>query len=84
MSGDHRRNIEIKAEIADDKEFQRKVSIASKICDNETSDILNQRDVFFQVPNGRLKMRYEVRLTVKSDSNRLFLKSAISNRIKQR
>lgn len=63
MSDDHRRNIEIKAEIKNKDEFECKLTIAKKICDeaNEPA-ILNQRDVFFQVPNGRLKMRYEVRL----------------------
>lgn len=62
MSNDHRRNIEIKAEIKNKEEFERKISIAKKICDeaDEINNILNQRDVFFQVPNGRLKMRYEV------------------------
>lgn len=34
------------------EEFDSKVSIAKKICDDPSDSILNQRDVFFQVPIG--------------------------------
>lgn len=48
---DHSRNIEIKAEIRNKDEFERKIEIAKSICDgaSEPITILNQRDVFFQV-----------------------------------
>lgn len=57
---DHRRNIEIKAKLANEKEFKEKVEIAKKLTENQQGEILVQHDVFFKVPNGRLKLRYEV------------------------
>lgn len=54
-----RRNIEIKAKIADKNEFHEKISIAKKLT-NSDGKILLQHDVFFTVKNGRLKLRYEV------------------------
>lgn len=62
-AGDHRRNIEIKAKLADEKEFNEKVDIAKQLT-GEKGELLIQHDVFFKVPNGRLKMRYEVSLRV--------------------
>lgn len=58
---DCRRNIEIKAQLSNLNEFNDKVNIAKNICDKDFNQtILKQRDVFFKVPNGRLKLRYEV------------------------
>jgi adenylate cyclase class IV len=58
MSRDNCRNVEIKAKLADEKEFNEKVSIAKKLTGCE-SEILRQHDVFFKVAEGRLKLRYE-------------------------
>lgn len=57
---DHRRNIEIKAKIADEKQFNEKIEIAKQLTGNKQADIIVQHDVFFKVPVGRLKLRYEV------------------------
>lgn len=53
---DKLRNIEIKARISDGNEFKRKIEIAKNLTDNYT--ILKQRDIFFNVTNGRLKLRF--------------------------
>lgn len=53
------RNIEIKAKILDAAAFQEKVEIAKKLTGSDGEKIV-QHDVFFKVPNGRLKLRYEV------------------------
>lgn len=58
-----KRNIEIKARIADDAGFERRVKIAKKLTSTD-GEILKQRDVFYKVANGRLKLRVQVRLTV--------------------
>ena len=55
----HQRNIEIKAKLANAGEFEDKINIAKKLT-GEDGAVLIQHDVFFQVPNGRLKLRYEV------------------------
>lgn len=56
------RNIEIKARICDSIEFERKIEIAKKLTQNYT--VIKQRDVFFNVTSGRLKLRFlEVQLT---------------------
>ena len=60
MSNDHRRNIEIKAKIANEKEFNEKVEIAKQLTGEKNAEIIVQHDVFFKVPIGRLKLRYEV------------------------
>ena len=59
-AGNSKRNIEIKAKLTQ-KEFEEKVEIAKNLTGQTQPDILNQHDVFFKVPNGRLKLRYEVR-----------------------
>lgn len=53
------RNIEIKAKILDAANFQEKIEIAKRITGSDGVKIV-QHDVFFKVPNGRLKLRYEV------------------------
>ncbi len=53
---DAKRNIEIKARITDGKEFERKIEIAKTLTTNYS--VIKQRDVFFNVTNGRLKLRY--------------------------
>lgn len=53
-----KRNIEIKARIANDEEFEKRVKIAKKLT-NTDGEIIPQYDVFFNVTNGRLKLRYE-------------------------
>lgn len=59
------RNIEIKARITDGTEFERKVEIAKKL--TTTYSMIEQRDVFFNVTSGRLKLRflkvYAIRVT---------------------
>lgn len=59
-AGDHRRNVEIKAKLADEKEFAEKVEIAKQLTGVTEATIIVQHDVFFNVPSGRLKLRYEV------------------------
>lgn len=54
-----KRNVEIKAKILDAVSFEEKVEIAKKLTGTDGETIV-QHDVFFKVPNGRLKMRYEV------------------------
>lgn len=49
------RNIEIKARIRS-TEFEDKIEIAKKLTQDHTT--IKQRDVFFNVTNGRLKLRY--------------------------
>lgn len=56
----HCRNIEIKAKIADEEEFNKKIEIAKQITGEKDATVIVQSDVFFKVPNGRLKLRYEV------------------------
>lgn len=51
------RNIEIKAKIGSDDEYNRRVNIAKKLVGNE-GEIIVQRDVFYNVSSGRLKLRY--------------------------
>lgn len=58
---DCKRNIEIKAKIEGEKEFEEKVEIAQHLT-GQQSKVLRQHDVFFKVPIGRLKLRYEVSL----------------------
>lgn len=57
-----KRNIEIKARIADDDEFRKRVDIAKQLTKTE-GQILKQRDVFYKVPAGRLKLRIQVKFT---------------------
>lgn len=55
------RNIEIKAQIADEEAFQKKVAIAKQLT-GSSGEIIKQHDVFFNADKGRLKLRYlEVR-----------------------
>lgn len=50
------RNVEIKARIFDSVQFERKIEIAKKLTKNYT--VIKQRDVFFNVTSGRLKLRF--------------------------
>ena len=54
---DSSRNIEIKAEIKSQSDFDDKVEIAKKLC-KSTGEIIEQRDIFFNSSKGRLKLRY--------------------------
>lgn len=56
-----KRNIEIKARIGSDEEFHKRVEIAKKLT-NTDGQILKQRDVFYNVSAGRLKLRMQVRI----------------------
>lgn len=58
MSRSDCRNIEIKAKITNESEFNEKVEIAKKLT-GKNPEKINQHDVFFKVSNGRLKLRYE-------------------------
>lgn len=60
-----KRNIEIKARIADESGYEKRVEIAKKLT-KTTGEILNQRDVFYKANNGRLKLRMEVRIALTS------------------
>ena len=60
-AGNFKRNIEIKAKLTQ-QEFEEKLEIAKDLTGQTQPEILNQHDVFFKVPNGRLKLRYEVRI----------------------
>ncbi|KAM7342818.1 uncharacterized protein ACRADG_010099 [Cochliomyia hominivorax] len=51
------RNIEIKARIRSDEEFERRVAIAKKLTNSE-GELIVQRDVFFNTQQGRFKLRY--------------------------
>lgn len=53
----NKRNIEIKARIHSEAEFVRRQEIAKKLT-NTDGEIIPQRDIFYKVPNGRLKMRF--------------------------
>lgn len=54
-----KRNVEIKARLADDAAYEKRIEIAKKLTDTDGT-ILNQRDVFYKVSSGRLKLRMEV------------------------
>lgn len=58
--GPLKRNIEIKARISNDAGFQKRIEIAKKLASTQ-GEILKQRDVFYKVNSGRLKLRMEVR-----------------------
>ena len=49
-------NVEFEARI---KDFDTASSMASKLADDPEPTILEQRDTFFLVPNGRLKLRQQ-------------------------
>ncbi|XP_037808784.1 uncharacterized protein LOC119601719 [Lucilia sericata] len=51
------RNIEIKARIGSDEEFEKRVTIAKKLT-NSNGELIVQRDVFFNSQSGRFKLRY--------------------------
>ncbi|XP_004525865.1 uncharacterized protein LOC101449397 [Ceratitis capitata] len=55
------RNVEIKARIDSDTEFERRVQVARELT-KSTGELLEQRDVFFNVVDGsngaRFKLRY--------------------------
>ena len=52
------RNIEIKARVGSDEEFQRRLEIAKKLTNSSSGQLLVQRDVFFNTKDGRFKLRY--------------------------
>jgi len=58
-AGEFRRNVEIKVKLEDEKEFNEKVAIAQQLTGQSKAEIIVQHDVFFEVPKGRLKLRYE-------------------------
>lgn len=60
MAKASKRNVEIKARIADDIEFDRRVQIAKDLC-NTDGELLKQHDIFYKVNDGRLKLRMQVR-----------------------
>ena len=53
------RNIEIKARFPSPAAFEAAVEIAKKLSGETTGETLIQRDIFFNVTTGRLKLRYE-------------------------
>lgn len=54
-----KRNVEIKARVSDDNEFQNRIAIASDLTKSD-GEILKQHDIFYKVTNGRLKLRIQV------------------------
>lgn len=54
-----KRNIEIKARIKNELEYEKRVEIARKLT-NTSGEILNQHDIFYKVNTGRLKLRMQV------------------------
>lgn len=54
-----RQNIEIKARVANDAAFEKRIEIA-KTLTSTAGQVLEQHDVFYKVSNGRLKLRVEV------------------------
>lgn len=61
-----KRNIEIKARLADDAAYEKRIEIAKHLT-NTDGIMLNQRDVFYNVNTGRLKLRMEVCYIWKND-----------------
>ncbi|XP_059620768.1 uncharacterized protein LOC132264544 [Phlebotomus argentipes] len=57
MSQPDSRNVEVKARMGSDENFNRCVEIAKKLCSSE-GEVIKQHDVFFNVTNGRLKLRF--------------------------
>lgn len=55
---ENKRNIEIKARIHSAAEYERRVEIAKKLT-NTDGEIIPQHDIFYKVPNGRLKLRFQ-------------------------
>lgn len=51
------RNIEIKARLGNDEQFERRVQIARKLTSTE-GKLIEQHDVFYNVTQGRLKLRF--------------------------
>lgn len=54
-----KRNIEIKAQISNEQEFEKRINIAKELTKTE-GEILMQHDIFYNVREGRLKLRNEV------------------------
>lgn len=54
----HLRNIEIKARLKNKEAFDKIVETAKSLT-NSDGEIFKQRDVFFKVPQGRLKLRFQ-------------------------
>lgn len=52
------RNIEIKAKFNTIEEFNEAIEIAKNLTKPDNGEIIEQHDVFFNVNNGRLKIRY--------------------------
>lgn len=59
MSRGDCRNVEIKAKLFDENEFNEKVNIAKKLTGKNEAELIKQHDVFFKASVGRLKLRYE-------------------------
>lgn len=57
MACEKARNIEIKARISSEEEFERRIAIAKELTGTDGQTI-PQRDVFFNATNGRLKLRF--------------------------
>lgn len=56
MSRSNCKNIEIKAKLADENEFNEKVNIAKKLTGKSEAEVIKQHDVFFKATIGRLKV----------------------------
>lgn len=51
------RNIEIKARLGSDEQFERRVQIARDLTSTQ-GQLIVQHDVFYNVTEGRLKLRF--------------------------
>ncbi|XP_053678682.1 uncharacterized protein LOC128729058 [Anopheles nili] len=56
-NADKHRNIELKAKVNGEEDFEHRLAIAKKLTGG-TGTLINQKDVFFNVSKGRLKLRY--------------------------
>lgn len=54
---DSLRNIEIKARISNNTDFEDRIKIAKELTSTD-GELIKQHDVFFKTTNNRLKLRY--------------------------
>ncbi|GAB0095761.1 uncharacterized protein DMENIID0001_111820 [Sergentomyia squamirostris] len=57
MSQPDSRNVEVKASLGTDENFNRCIEIARKLCSSD-GEVIRQHDVFFKATSGRLKLRF--------------------------
>lgn len=75
MTGEIYKNVEIKARIRD---YENVVAKVQELCSSH-GELIEQEDTFFNVPNGRLKLRK--RTVRKNDSNVLMFKNRFQDEL---